>query len=121
MELQQFVTETLVAVAKGVANANRQLESIDAVANPREVLDYGGGTAYVQHKETNIEFDVAVQASQAAEGDGKAKVEVSYWIGKVDVGGGKKQTAESGHTSRIQFTVPLRLPYGNGDIGNDIP
>ena len=54
---------------------------------------------------TRVDFDVAV----SAESVGGAKGEIKVW-GIGDIEGGAERKA--GHTNRIIFSVPVRLPDG---------
>ncbi|OPZ54330.1 MAG: hypothetical protein BWY90_00147 [Deltaproteobacteria bacterium ADurb.BinA014] len=112
MNLQEFVTQTIIAIVNGVADAKAKLgedrvnpivEAFDRkhnAANSVRLMDKKGNLM------RNVTFDVAVTASQATGTKGSLGIIVA------GVGlGTKGQTDKSNATvSRVQFTVPVTLP-----------
>ncbi len=101
MELKEFVQSAIEQVIQGV-------EASFPVAH--------ASNAFVAlNNATEIEFDVAVTASETvkSEGSAGAKAEIKVWgLGSIGAGGGGKTGTEStnSHVSRIKFSVPLSLP-----------
>ena len=97
MELHEFITETLVQIAKGVENANTQLKGTTAIINPRHVnyntnenvqtygwLTPGHDKLRAVHL---VEFDIAVKATEGKEHKGG----IGVAMGAISLGGTKKQ------------------------------
>lgn len=99
MELDKFVSETLVAISKGVDRAKSDTQESIKVNPPV----YGSGTGQMttidDRATSDIQFDVALTVEDTAEGGGKISVFGS------NVGGskGNKETL----TSRVSFSVPV--------------
>ena len=111
MDLREFVKETLSEIALGVQDAQDTVKASGTRVNPAGIgvgatpdsylgLLASGETVFV------VDFDVAVTASDSAEGGAGAKVQVlGLFSGKL----GGSQTTASESTSRIKFKVPLSL------------
>lgn len=113
MELQAFVTETLVQLVNGVVEAQKKLADSGARINygssnrdtrignadQRFIVGYG---VY----EEKIDFDVAVFVSEGTTAGGGAGIRV-WGIG---IGGDVSKDAKSGSESRIKFSVPVMFP-----------
>ena len=103
MTLQQFISETMVQIAAGVAEARKLQEGVGVYThvpdgNTRSLLTSIGRAAFM------VEFDVAVTATDKAELGGKAGVSV---VQVFIAGGEHKQTTEHSSMSRVKFTVPI--------------
>jgi 1-aminocyclopropane-1-carboxylate deaminase/D-cysteine desulfhydrase-like pyridoxal-dependent ACC family enzyme len=119
MNLQQFITETLVQISKGIEGADKQLADSSAIVNPRHVaaepkLDSAYGFLIEEHEVRNhraivqkIDFDVALHASTSTEAAGKVGLLVA------GIGIGTKASSEHGDKSesRIKFSIPMVLPF----------
>jgi hypothetical protein len=118
MQLNEFISETLVQIAKGIDAANAQLADSTAKVNPLNVYPidekysstiYGhiqkGGLAVnpVVHL---IRFDVAVFAAEGKETKGG----IGIMVGTIGLGTQGKSDASASTTSRIQFGIPMLLP-----------
>ncbi len=112
MNLQEFVTQTIIAIINGVADAKTKLgedrvnPEVDAfdrnhnAANSVRLMDKKGNIM------RNVTFDVAVTASQ----DTGTKGSIGIFVAGVGLGT-QGQTEKSNSTvSRVQFTVPVILP-----------
>ena len=116
MELQDFITNTIVQIAQGIEGAKLQLEDSEAIVNPRHVSDTGNGDSpiygYLNTNENfykavqKIEFDVAVTAEQGKETKGGIGIQV----GSIGLGAQGKSESGSSSISRIQFTIPMVFP-----------
>ena len=119
MDLQSFIKEALVQIAKGIEDAGEALQDSDAIVNPSNVVGTGGdrGTKVygwltdnrpesVRRAVQNIEFDVAVTAASGTETKGG----IGIMVGMVVVGSQGKSDASQTSQSRIQFSVPMALP-----------
>ena len=104
MNLTEFVEKVLVQIAQGVHGAQKGVAGTGATINPAprgSIAIVAPGGVELQ----NVEFDVAVSASEETEGKGGITV-----LSLVGVAGEKKWREES--VSRVKFTVPIGLPVG---------
>lgn len=114
MELQQFVELALTQIVAGVAAAAVKVGEQGGSLNPsRETIDKvtawaRAGRGFVPIE--NIEFDVAVTASDSKEGS--AGVGISVFGAKVGATG--QGATENTTVSRVKFSVPMVLPIGKG-------
>ena len=100
MELEQFVHDTLVGIAKGVTTARGSLQNMEATVNP---VPQGQKDFVVDQA---VDFDVAVTVGQSVDGQAKGGLEVMSIGLSGKVSGAK--TNES--VSRIKFSVRMSLP-----------
>ena len=111
MDLQNFVTETLVQVIAGISDAQTKLDASNAIVSPKL-----SGTA-INNKNvvilptqdspaTMINFDVALTAT---EGTG-TKGGIGVVAGIVSLGSTGQSSNENTSVSRVQFNVPIILP-----------
>jgi hypothetical protein len=116
MELQDFIQNTLVQIARGIENAATELKGSKAIVNPRNVGTGGVKDEHIYgYLNANkkffkvvqkIEFDVAVTAEKSKETKGGMGISV----GSITVGT-QGQSEHAGTTvSRIRFSVPMVLP-----------
>ncbi len=97
MELEDFITMTLLSIKKGIRNANVKIAENDGKKlGVDETIQYE-----IDRDNKGIKFDIAVTVSgeKATEGGGKIRVAV------VDVGGGKTSSSKEERVSRISFEV----------------
>jgi hypothetical protein len=106
MKLSKFIDETLTEILTGIREAQKKegggLISAEMHADGRSVglLSLSGHGNF-----SAVQFDVSV----LAETKGGAKAGIMVW--SVGAEGSGEHTSQ--HTSRIKFTVPLRLPQGD--------
>jgi len=106
MDLKTFIAETLQQICDdGIREAQskeggRAINAEGAKMQSGHLIDAGSYGIF-----TRVDFDVAV----SAESVGGAKGEIKVW-GIGDIEGGAERKA--GHTNRIIFSVPVRLPDG---------
>ena len=110
MELQQFITTTLIEIAEGIADAQRQLrdKSSEAIINSSFTeadghIVTGGRRRSVEF----VEFDVAVVARENTEQKGGGGVAIASLF-RAEAGVSAAQLA--GSESRIKFKVPMSYP-----------
>lgn len=112
MNIQEFVSETLQQIVRGVIDAQTKLADTPAAVSPR--LD-GGTLTQTQRAETNkdtwtlsqnVEFDLAVTALES-QGSG-GKMSVSVFAVSAGIGGESSKGLQS--VSRVKFVVPIALP-----------
>jgi hypothetical protein len=121
MDLQNFITQTLVQIAKGVEGASLELKDSSAIVNPRNVSGTHNANSNVygyldENKKfyravQQIEFDVAVVASKGTETKGG----IGIMVGSIGLGSQGKSDAENSSHSRIKFKIPMVLPFDKTD------
>ena len=116
MQLHEFITETLVQIAKGVNNANVQLKGTTALVNPQHI-DYNTNEnirtyGWLSEQEERlravhlVEFDVAVKETEGKQNKGGIGVSV----GAIGIGTVRKQDTAQESENRIKFGIPMVLP-----------
>lgn len=119
MELKEFAAQSLVQIAKGVVEAQKELEEIGGKVNPemRHILK-GADSGYEAHgwaKDEGgnpvflVNFDVALTAEEGTNSKGGIGVVAAV----LALGSQGTSNASSSAVSRIQFKVPLLLPMQN--------
>jgi hypothetical protein len=105
MELQEFVTETLVAIQKGVAEAITRAEEDKTIGaiNPVWSDDKVDWKDHVQL----VEFDVAVTATDKSSGGGKGSIKI---LSIAEVGAEGSKSLERSTVSRVKFSIPIVPP-----------
>ena len=99
MNLDKFVSETLLEISQGIRDANAQLKvEKEKPDSPNVFFLKPGGR---QELGTGLEFDVAV--TTRTEGKGQAGAKVKLAVVEAELGGGGGATKEQ--VSRIKFTV----------------
>lgn len=109
MDLDEFVKETLVRIAKGVHEAKAGVEDAGGAVNPSTYTETH--TALLREKESGllvqeVEFDVAVVVNEASKGE----VGGGILVAAFGLGAKAQEGLESASTHRIQFKVPILLP-----------
>jgi hypothetical protein len=109
MDLQTFVSETLIQIISGIQEAGRQVDSETVKICPR--LD--GTAAHKGYSEivpsrkdapaTVISFDVALQATEGS----STKGGLGVVMGVVSLGSAGQSSSESSSLSRVQFSIPV--------------
>lgn len=114
MDLENFISVSLVQIAKGIDRANNELKGTGAIVSPKKVTDvlrentYGnlklndGSWVRVQQ----IDFDVALTATEGGESKGGGGISV----GAITLGAMTKDDFSQSTVSRIKFSVPMLLP-----------
>lgn len=109
VDLREFVTQTLVQIVEGVADAQEAMrledKKIKAVINARHSGD------------KLVEFDVAVSASSESSKSGGGSLQVFSFLG----GGADVAQADTwAMANRVRFAVNVSLPnYESGNLYND--
>ena len=116
MNLEDFISQSLTQIAKGIEKANTELSESDAIVSPKNVKDVqknnistfgniklkNGEWSVVQE----IVFDVAVTASQGTE----SKAGAGISVGAITLGGVGKEDSQNTSVSRLKFSIPMLLP-----------
>jgi hypothetical protein len=112
MKLEDFVSETLQEIIRGVLGAQEFAANHGGEVVPPDVFYQGGATSerYWDQKDdfpvASIEFNVAVTAAEESSAKGGAGV----FVGPFGVGTQGTLDSANQSVSRIKFTVPMKLP-----------
>lgn len=108
MNLEEFVSDTLTQIVRGVRTAQGEAKLAGAVVCPSRTRTRLSGNREVTHhaRVQEIEFDVAVTVVEGTTVGGDAGIRVFA------VGGGAKGERHGSHEqlSRVRFSVPVMLP-----------
>ena len=113
MELDQFISDTLTQIIRGVEAARQQAGNAavappDPKASTKGSVTLGNVVYEPQDKIRLVEFDVGLTVVQSTETKGKGRISVA-WIG---VGGEHGVERSTASVSRVRFEVPINVrPY----------
>ncbi len=111
MDLKDFVSQTLIQIVQGAADAAEAVEALGGAVSPAHQVRAGSEMLGLVSDESGrqaqaVKFDVGilVETDSTIKGGGGIKV-MSF-----QVGGSLSEGDRHQHTSRIQFVIPLALP-----------
>lgn len=113
MNLEEFIRDTLVQIAKGAKAAGKDVAELGGSVNPASVIQDAKGRTIYQEDGTSaplverIAFDIAVTMSSTVEA-GSELVRVAV----LNPGKRKSETLAPAE-SRIRFEIPILLPFGD--------
>ncbi len=114
MNVQQFVRECLLQIANAVEEANSQFrnQGLDAMVNPRGALSESkGGGSYLSVSDThNVEFDIALTASETSESSNSKGAGLALSVLRANGDTSSTNQSSLSNVSRIKITIPLKLP-----------
>ena len=119
MQLDEYIKETLVQIAKGVKGASNEVEELGGRVNPAKIhTDYSNNglgkissnDSEVRPDKQTIKFDIALQVKETSDVDASAKAKLAVF----SIGGGVKSADESQVAHRVQFEIPVDLPTNLG-------
>ena len=108
MDLQDFVSSTLVQIIRGIVSARDELDDTGAVVcplwytRPDERTPVGSKHNAIH----DVEFDVAVTVEEDKEGDVGGTLKIPF----ASVGAKARESSASASVSRVRFTVPVQYP-----------
>ena len=110
MELQEFITNALVQIITGIADARDKTASHDAIIGSGRVYGRTDGAGTITDEDgrqwSSVEFDVML-----AEGSGKdTKGGIGVYLGAVGLGSHGASHSGIETRSSIKFTVPIVYP-----------
>ena len=114
MDLKVFIEQVLAEIVQGVLDAQQTLGENGKYINPELSTQQGthekhGKLVSIQGQLIQtVEFDIAVTAT---EGTG-SKGGIGVVAGIFALGSQGQSSAETSAVSRIKFSVPVTLPYG---------
>jgi hypothetical protein len=108
MDLDEFIKETLVQIARGVTMANAELEPERVKENGKTLpklflLQPGGG-----RQEAGVAFDIAVTTHKDTSAKGGSKVRLAVFEADLSGKGGITKT----DVSKIQFSININQWHG---------
>ncbi|EPO5390826.1 hypothetical protein ACUB1N_002604 [Vibrio cholerae] len=113
MNLEDFISQSLSQIAKGIEKANEDLKDSEALVCPLGVVDVLRDTRYGSIKVEGewlavheVKFDVSVSVAEGTESGGKLGVS----MGCFSIGANGKENQANSSASRIHFSVPMLLP-----------
>lgn len=114
MELKQFISQALADIVQGVLDAQLVLGANGKYINPELSTQQGthekhGKLVSIQGQLVQtVEFDVAVTATEGTDTKGG----IGVVAGVFALGSQGQSSEEISAISRIKFSVPITLPYG---------
>ena len=111
MDLKEFTKQTLVQIVEGAAEANEALEKHNAFIPDTNLYNkdecyYTVDKEKIKRKVINVDFDVAITATECEGTNGGASLKVASFL---NMGGGAESKTENQTISRIKYTIPLVL------------
>ena len=104
MELSEFVKDTLLAIVKGIEDAQQAAPLIPRILRkPSPTFGIAPG---VSPEKQLVQFDVALGETQSAKAGGK--IGVAFPLLTAEGGGAK--SSELSSSTRVQFAVPMVFP-----------
>lgn len=105
MNLKEFTTQTLVQIAEGVNEVNRQLKPIGGFVPNVKIGNSRRFVSDTQEDIVDVEFDVAITTTESDGKSGGAGIKVVAF----NVGGNVESKSENQTISRVKYTLPLVL------------
>lgn len=116
MKLEDFVSDTITQITRGVLSAQGQLQDTGALVNPKlQTMGVECSIGEVERRPGErvslLEFDIALTVSESTETKGGIAVAVGL------LGLGSQGTTEKTNDtlSRVKFSVPIVLPIEKTD------
>lgn len=104
MELEEFITKTLVGIYNGVRSANKEI----GTPGSTPYFNIESSSWHKERTDGYIKFDVAVTASNSTDSKGSAGVRVL----SIGIGGEKETTTSEQIVSRIKFGIAPSVTSG---------
>jgi hypothetical protein len=106
MDLKDFVADVISQIRDGVTEAILRHDRQGAVGRINPVFPTDDGRPDWKGAVQNIEFDIAITASDKTGREGGGGVQVYFF----NVSGKQSKSQENSMTNRIKFTIPVSLP-----------
>lgn len=107
MELQEFRTEALIQIQRGVQGAIEQFEKEpNKFGQISPALEVDGKIDWMTYRQ-NVEFDIAVTVSDKKTDDGKLGASISIASIGFNAGGQRSHATENSTVSWVKFTIPI--------------
>jgi hypothetical protein len=105
MKLDEFITETIISIVKGVNDSKDRAKEMGAIVNPRIL----GGFFGKKHVDSNgyvietVEFDIALTTNEGTQTKGG----IGVFVGPVGVGSQGASNNQNTTVNRIQFSTQV--------------
>lgn len=117
MQLREFIAQSLIQLARGVEDAQKELAASGTLVNPTmaSIFPNNGKDAFIAHGWAQedqssavflVDFDVAVTAVEGT----NTKGGIGVVAGVFALGSQGQSENKNTAISRIQFKIPLKLP-----------
>ncbi len=110
MDLKEFTKQTLLQIVAASNEVNEELEDLGAYIPNKEIYKNHGSYRMADIVDganiIDVEFDVAVTATESEGNDGSGKLKV---MSLVEMGGGVNSKFENQTVSRVKYVLPLIL------------
>lgn len=106
IDLQKFISETLVQIINGVTDAQEKAKQKGAYVNTSEKSDAASYTWATTPTPRLIEFDIAVTTTESQ----NSQSGVGIFVAAVGLGGQTNEENAGSQISRIKFSIPVILP-----------
>lgn len=118
MNLEDFITNTIVDIVNGANKANEKLKNSGSFIVGSDIHEFKSENMikaatdknHKLHIVSEINFDIAVTVSDESQGKGGGGIEI---MDIFKLGGSKKETTANSNVSRIQFKIPVALPHSD--------
>jgi len=115
IELEDFIAETMIAVASGIVKA-QQDDSVGIYIAP--LIQGQKRNDFVnfhlkgddRNQATVLQFEVNIGAKSIDEKAAGGKVKAKLYVVDVEVGGDAKEQVETSNLQKLKFSVPLQIP-----------
>jgi hypothetical protein len=112
MEINQFITQVIVQINKGISNASSDIEK-DVLPKSYNNMskDINNGIQSVNYKDydtqliSNIMFELSLTNGKKGSVNGG----IGVLLGNINIGASGKNEAEQTSISKIKFTIPIVL------------
>ena len=110
MDLKEFISETISAIADATSELQAKYETEDVIINPPSAQSGGEvfqleSANYTMRRVQNIAFDVAVTAASEGKGGAKAGIKVL----SIEIGADGAKSVKAEQVSRVSFQIPVTL------------
>ena len=109
MELEQFISETLVEIVNGVVKAQEITEKSGALINPAnakaaagDIYDRAAEKGYI----SRVDFEVALTSAEGTEGKGG----IGVMFCGIGIGGNEKTDTRNVSVTNVRFSIPVIFP-----------
>jgi hypothetical protein len=119
MQLDQFISESLNQIFRGISNAKKEAKELGFQVNPWIVVGRSDPSGLLIDRETKtpvqiVEFDVAVTTAESDQSKGGAGI----FIASLAIGAQRQASETNMVVSRIKFSVPISLPRASDSTDN---
>ncbi len=104
MELKDFISETLIQIEEGLKTAKSKMEDVK-ISPDIKGKDISKEGYSLEYNYRDIDFDIALTASDSIAGEAKAGLRVLGVEGSVN--------KENSKISRIKFSIPIGIKKFN--------